>query len=67
MAPMDTTTGLPALLVSASSRRISSLASALPPPVESRRTTALTRLSSRALRIWRIRLSEPIWPTVPLP
>ena len=67
MAPMDTTTGLPSFFMSASSWRISSLASALPPPVLMRRTRALTRLSSRALRICRIRSSEPIWPTVPVP
>jgi len=46
--PMDTTTGLPALRVRASSRRMTSDAVALPPGLSTRSTTALMSSLSRA-------------------
>ncbi len=67
MEPMEITTGFPAFRVRSSSWRISSEAKALPPPLSTRRTIALIRLSFRALRICLLSELEPIWPTFDSP
>ena len=62
MLPIETTTGLPAARVTSSSRRTSSEPKTLPPGESTRRTSALTSLSSRAFLI-RLAVDRP--PIVP--
>ena len=59
---IEATTGLPATLSSATSRRITSLANVLPPGLSMRSTTAFICSSKRASRSCPASVSDPIMP-----